>query len=1181
MSQPPYPYNRIFDFESFSINTPAAQQPGVQLEGEYDAIKRTLDGLISRLAEIQRADGKIDGNALSTETYASIYSALIVLLQPTFNLYLLKTGGTINGKLTVNTDLSNPSLNIGSNKNAGTYLNAVAGDVWISQQVMFYKDGNGNLRQTVALNTSNSFTNYQSISQGDNVYPSLSVTQTKDAGALLVTNTGLGYSFKVEDSASPDGTPFLIDNAGHVGVGVTPSTAVGLSVDSTGILFSPSATPQTVPFLPSAVALTGGTIGTGVTVTTAAALDNTTKIASTAFVTTANNLKANLASPTFTGTVLAPTALLTDNSTTVATTAFVKGQAYVSASALSSYAPLASPSLTGVPVAPTATAGTNTTQIATTAFVTTADNLKANLASPTFTGIPAAPTASANTNTTQIATTAYVTAADALKSNLDSPTFTGTPRAPTATAGINSTQIATTAFVTTADNLKANLDSPTFTGTPRVPTPAANDNGTKIASTEFVKTAISSLVASAPATLDTLNELATALGNDPSFATTVTNSIATKLSIATAASTYGTIENLNLKAPIESPTFTGDPKAPTPLTSDNDTSIATTAFVKAQAYATLASPTFTGDPKAPTPVTSDNDTSIATTAFVKAQGYLTSAPVTSVEGRTGAVTISVTDVVGTDTNSGGGLNINTDSYTSHPWGGYRVERTVNDGAGNYTQIAQFNPYGLNIVTEDNPSGDWQFAMGKDGIRFRDTSIQTTAGLPLTGGTMSGAIGFDAVGTQNIAKGSFDSSRGGYNGISLNCAVGYELNWQAGWLKAVQIGGGVVPINFDSNINVEANGSRAFIDPTEVYTTRFDATGTNANAYGAIFNGGVEVGDASGKWAELTPTSLRFGDTTIQTTAALPLTGGTVAGKLNINNGTSDTPSLAVTQTGNGGGMIVTNTGSGYSFKVEDATSPDATPFAIDASGRVGIGVTPDATVALKVDSTGIKFNDDTTISSAEQYLPFNRLGDFNFTTAGNWTGISSGGALNQNGWTKSAINLTTLGYCAYHFQPSYINRAWGNGNYCSWNVKTDISFRPIISTNNNTTNDQIVRIGYGKSGNAYVAGDLANKGVGIRKIGQGFIELMVHDGTTFRTVTSSYNNGNNSGGFDAKISLNGLGKADLYINGNIVATSNNAPVGTSSTFFNYLFIENQTLSAVVSPTVSVQVVVAGFHISTI
>ena len=70
-------------------------------------------------------------------------------------------------------------------------------------------------------------------------------------------------------------------------------------------------------------------------------------------------------------------------------------------------------------------------------------------------------------------------------------------------------------------------------------------------------------------------------------------------------------------ASLSSPIFTGNPTAPTPATSDNDTSIATTAFVKAQGYAPLASPAFTGNPTAPTAALADNDTSIATTAFVQ------------------------------------------------------------------------------------------------------------------------------------------------------------------------------------------------------------------------------------------------------------------------------------------------------------------------------------------------------------------------------------------------------------------------------------------------------------------------------------------------------------------------------------------------------------------------------------
>jgi len=64
----------------------------------------------------------------------------------------------------------------------------------------------------------------------------------------------------------------------------------------------------------------------------------------------------------------------------------------------------------------------------------------------------------------------------------------------------------------------------------------------------------------------------------------------------------------------------------------------------------------------------------------------------------------------------------------------------------------------------------------------------------------------------------------------------------------------------------------------------------------------------------------------------------------------------VTANGNGGGLKITNLGTGESLRVEDETSPDATPFVISNSGRVGIGVAPDATVALTVDSTGIKVN---------------------------------------------------------------------------------------------------------------------------------------------------------------------------------------------------------------------------------
>ncbi|MGD9808242.1 MAG: phage tail protein [Deferribacterales bacterium] len=71
--------------------------------------------------------------------------------------------------------------------------------------------------------------------------------------------------------------------------------------------------------------------------------------------------------------------------------------------------------------------------------------------------------------------------------------------------------------------------SPIFTGTPTAPTPASADNSLKLATTAFVKAALAALVDSSPAALDTLNELAAALGDDPNFATTMTNALAGKL----------------------------------------------------------------------------------------------------------------------------------------------------------------------------------------------------------------------------------------------------------------------------------------------------------------------------------------------------------------------------------------------------------------------------------------------------------------------------------------------------------------------------------------------------------------------------------------------------------------------------------------------------------------------------
>ncbi|EHK1608373.1 phage tail protein [Escherichia coli] len=143
---------------------------------------------------------------------------------------------------------------------------------------------------------------------------------------------------------------------------------------------------------------------------------------------------------------------------------------------------------------------------------------------PTFTGEPKAPTPAAGNNTTRIATTEFVQAAITALIN-GAPAMLDTLKE--IAAAINNDP----KFSTTINNalaLKAPLSSPALTGTPTAPTAAQSVNNTQIATTAFVKSAIAGMVGSAPAALDTLNELAAALGNDPNFATTMLNALAGK-----------------------------------------------------------------------------------------------------------------------------------------------------------------------------------------------------------------------------------------------------------------------------------------------------------------------------------------------------------------------------------------------------------------------------------------------------------------------------------------------------------------------------------------------------------------------------------------------------------------------------------------------------------------------------
>ncbi|TWC74388.1 hypothetical protein FBY10_10178 [Pseudomonas sp. SJZ103] len=170
----------------------------------------------------------------------------------------------------------------------------------------------------------------------------------------------------------------------------------------------------------------------------------------------------------------------------------------------------------------------------------------------------------------------------------------------------------------------APLASPDLSGTPRAPTATVGTNTEQIANTAFVQAAIAALVNAAPGALNDLNELATAIGNDPNFAATIMNALSTK-------------------APLASPLLSGKPKAPTPGADADSDQIANVEYAKgirsaveggvSEALNTLAklagalalkapldSALLSGKPKAPTaPLFGEgsNNEQIANTRFVQ------------------------------------------------------------------------------------------------------------------------------------------------------------------------------------------------------------------------------------------------------------------------------------------------------------------------------------------------------------------------------------------------------------------------------------------------------------------------------------------------------------------------------------------------------------------------------------
>jgi hypothetical protein len=330
----------------------------------------------------------------------------------------------------------------------------------------------------------------------------------------------------------------------------------------------------------------------------------------------------------------------------------------------------------------------------------TALDLKAPLADPTFTGTVTLPSGTITSGMIADGTIATADIADAAVTTAkiasqgvttdriaDAAVTTGKIANGAVTkdmvglANVDNTSDANKPISTatqTALDAKAVHTSPALSGVPTAPTAAAGTNTTQIATTEFVGTAVSDLVAAAPGTLNTLNELATALGSDAAFSTTVTNSIA-------------------LKAPLASPTFTGTVTIPEGAT--------------IAGFAKIADPTFIGTVTIP--------------AGAVISGY---APLNSpaFSGTVTGITKTMIDLANVDNTSDYDKPLSSAAQTA-----LDLKLASATAANTYAPLASpiFTGTGITV-----PAGGVQFTDGtqtKEGVPSRTTIVQKTAAYTLS------------------------------------------------------------------------------------------------------------------------------------------------------------------------------------------------------------------------------------------------------------------------------------------------------------------------------------------------------------------------------------------------------------------------------------------------------------------
>ena len=492
---------------------------------------------------------------------------------------------------------------------------------------------------------------------------------------------------------------------------------------------------------------------------------------------------------------------------------------------------------------------------------------------------------------------------------------------------------------------------------------------------------------------------------------------------------YQPISGMSSYAPKASPTFTGDPKAPTPATSDNDTSIATTAFVKAQGYATLASPTFTGT------VTIPSGASISgyLTTSSAASNYAVIAAGQPISGTVGQV---LTKNSGTNYDSSWTTLVQGDRYlttstTSNSIANGAKTFTVGTGLSYTTQqdvtIAYDAAHHMHAVVTSYNSGT--------GVLVVDVQQHTgtgtyTAWTVNVGGTVpaQSVTWGDIVGTlgdQSDLASALNAKLASVDAASTYTTFGYTAS------TYFPIAGGALSLN--SNITVADTSN----SDSEMAGFGFGVQMSNDHTKGTTVEfDGLDTYDGASHM-QVNPTGLVFPDTSVQTTSATNLgyiSQGTADGLYysisNPNGFTSNSfnSTDAIQAVSNNYASSVSNNPSTGNYLKYNGMD-----LVWDTPGGGGGGTTWGTITGNLYDQTDLQGVLDSKYSTSNPsgFTNFSSMDAISAITGGYTSSIAGGATISGQVLTYNGSQIYwNAGFSA----PSSSNSVWAYGNWYSANV---------------------------------------------------------------------------------------------------------------------------------------------------